>query len=98
MQRAVTQIVNLLYRRQLVCEAQLRPSLFDARQNIRHDFRLRLRALRAAVVEADTHRAGFHVATADDQHRVDAQLFCVGDLRLERRRAEIRIHAHHVRA
>jgi len=28
---------------------------------------------------------------------VDTQLFRVGDLRLERRRAEIRIHAHHVR-
>jgi hypothetical protein len=30
----------------------LRPSLFDAGQNIRHDLRPRLRALRAAVVEA----------------------------------------------
>src|SRR5665811_138578 len=50
------------------------PPLFDARQNIRHDFTFRLRALRAAVVETDAHRAGFHVATADDQHRVDAQL------------------------
>ena len=29
---------------------------------------------------------------------MDAQLFRVGNLRLERRRAEIRIHAHHVRA
>src|SRR6478736_8598729 len=76
----------------------LRPSLFDARQNVRDDLRLRLRALRAAVVEAHAYRAGFHVATADDEHRVDAQLFRVGDLRLERRRAEIRIHTHHVRA
>ena len=49
-----------------------------------HTFPLRLRALRAAVVETDAHRAGFHVATADDQHRVDAQLFRVGNLRLER--------------
>jgi RNA polymerase sigma factor (sigma-70 family) len=38
------------------------------------------------------------IAPADDQHRVDAQLFRVGNLRLERRCAEIRIHAHHVRA
>ena len=29
---------------------------------------------------------------------MDAQLFRVGNLRLERRGAEIRIHAHHVRA
>jgi hypothetical protein len=50
------------------------------------------------VVESDADLSGFHVATADDQHRVDAQLFGVGNLRLERRRAEIRIHAHHVRA
>jgi hypothetical protein len=41
--------------------------ILDARQNIRHDFRLRLRALRAAVVETHAHRAGFQVATADDQ-------------------------------
>ncbi len=72
--------------------------LSNTRENIRHDLRLRLRALRAAVVQTHAHRAGFHVATADDQHCVDAQLFRVGDLRLERRRAEIRIHAHHVRA
>ena len=39
-----------------------------------------------------------HVATADDQHRVDAQLFRVGNLRFERRGAEIRFHPHHVRA
>ncbi len=37
-------------------------------------------------------------ATAGDQHGVDAQLFRVGNLRLERRGAEIRIHPHHVRA
>ena len=74
------------------------PALFNARQNIRNDIRLRLRALRAAVVETHTHRARFHVARADDEHRVDELLFGVGDLRLERRRAEIRIHAHHVRA
>ena len=71
-------------------------TIFDARQNVRDDFRLRLRALRAAVVETHTYRAGFHVATADDEHGVDAQLFRVGDLRLERRGAEIGIHAHHV--
>ena len=49
-------------------------------------------------METHAHGTGFHIATADDQHCVDAQLFRVGDLRLERRRAEIRIHAHHVRA
>jgi hypothetical protein len=41
------------------------------------------------------------IAAADDQSRdcgMDAQLFRIGNLRLERRRAEIRIHAHHVRA
>ena len=78
--------------------ARLRPSLSDARQNFRDDLPLRLRTLRGAVVEAHAHCAGFHVATADDQHRVDAQLFRVGNLRLERRRAEIGIHPHHVRA
>mgnify|MGYP001593191146 CR=1 FL=1 len=45
----------------------LRPSLPNARQNIRHDLRLRLRALRAAVVETHAHCAGFHVATTEDQ-------------------------------
>jgi len=35
----------------------------------------RLRALGAAVVEADADGASFHVAAADDEHRVDAQLF-----------------------
>ena len=39
----------------------LRPALFDARQYVRHDLRLGLHALRAAVVETHTHRAGFHV-------------------------------------
>ena len=67
-------------------------------QNIRHDFPLRLRALWAAVVQTHAHCARFHVAPADDQHRVDAGLLGISDLRLERRRAEIRIHAHHVRA
>ena len=41
------------------------------------------------------------IATADDQSRdcgVDAQLFRVGNLRLERRGAEIGIHTHHVGA
>src|SRR5258708_7633513 len=80
----------------LITRIDLRPSLFDARQNTRPHSPLRLRALRATVVQTDAHRAGFHVATADDQHRVDAQLFRVGNLRLEWRRAEIRIHAHHV--
>ena len=41
--------------------------LFDVRQDLRDDFRLRLRALRAAVVEAHAHRAGFQVATAVDE-------------------------------
>ena len=36
------------------------------------------------MVETHAHRAGFHVAPADDEHRVDTQLFCVGNLRLER--------------
>jgi hypothetical protein len=44
----------------------LRPPLFDARQKVRHNLPLRLRALRAAVVQTHAHRAGFHVATADD--------------------------------
>jgi hypothetical protein len=59
------------------------------RQNIRDDFRLRLCALRAAVVETHAHRAGFHVATADDGHRVDAQLFRIGNLRREGRGAAV---------
>ena len=33
------------------------PQRLDARQNLRHDFRLRLRALRAFVVEADADGA-----------------------------------------
>ena len=56
------------------------------------------RALRAAVVEADAHRSSFHVATADDEHRVNTQFFCVGDSRLERRGTEIGFRAPHVRA
>ena len=40
--------------------------IFDARQNIRHDFRLRFRALRAAMVETHAHRASLHITTADD--------------------------------
>ena len=50
------------------------------------------------MVEADAYCAGFHVAAADDEHGVDAQFFGVGGLGLERRGAEIRVHAHHVRA
>jgi hypothetical protein len=38
-----------------------------------------------------TNLSRFHVVTADDQHRGDAQLFSVENLRLGRRRAEIRI-------
>ena len=49
----------------------LRSTLFDRRQNIRHDFRLRLRAEVAFAVEADADGAGGHVARADDQHGVD---------------------------
>ena len=49
-------------------------------------------------MQAHRDHAPFHISIADDKHRVDAQLFRVGNLRLERRRAEIRIHAHHVRA
>jgi hypothetical protein len=46
-----------------------------------------------AVVQAHGDVAGFHVLAADDEHRVDAQLFRVGNLRLEQRGAEIRIRA-----
>jgi len=35
----------------------LRPSFFDARENIRHDLRLRIRALRTAVMSPRTHTA-----------------------------------------
>ncbi|MCI0535187.1 MAG: esterase family protein [Verrucomicrobiales bacterium] len=42
---------------------------FRTRQNIRHHLPLRFRALRAGVVETHAHRAGFHVASADDGHR-----------------------------
>src|ERR1017187_9105089 len=62
--------VNCLLARPKV---ELRPSFLDRCQNIRDDLRLRLCALRAAVVETHAHRASFHVATADDEHRVDAQ-------------------------
>ena len=50
-----------------MCGWKLRPPLFDARQNIRHDLRLRLRALRAAVVETLARYASFRVSTADDE-------------------------------
>ena len=65
--------------------AMLGAALADRSQNIRHDLRLRLRALRAAVMETDAHRAGFHVTTADDQHRVNAGFFRISNFRLERR-------------
>jgi len=45
----------------------------------------------ATVVEADAHRASFHVATVDDQHGVDGQLFRILNLRLDRIVAEVRI-------
>src|SRR5450759_2515106 len=73
-----------------------RPPLFNRGQNFRHHFALWLRALRTLAVETDAHCASFQVAAADDEHGVDAQLFRVRNLRLERRRAEIRVHAHHV--
>ena len=66
----------------------LRFALANRCQNIRYDLHFRLRALRATVVQAHADLSRFHVATADDEHRVDGQLFRVGDLRLERRRAK----------
>jgi len=72
--------------------------IFDARQNLRHDFRLRLRALRAAVVETHGNAPVFHVFATDDEHRVNAQLFRVGNLRLERCGAEVGVHADHIGA
>lgn len=48
--------------------------------------------------EAHGDIAGRHVLRPNAQHRVDAQLLRVGDFRLERCGAEIRIHANHVRA
>ena len=44
-------------------------------------------------MEADAHRDGVHVATADDEHGVDAQLFGVLNLRLDRVVAEVGAHA-----
>jgi hypothetical protein len=45
----------------------------------------------AAVVQAKARLFRFNVATANDQHCGDAQLFGVGNLRFERRGAEIGI-------
>ena len=70
-----------------------------ASSDIHHDLRLRLRALRATVVEAYGNVARFHVLAADlsrrsaakagDEHGVNAQFFRVGDLGLDGRGAEI---------
>ena len=66
---------------------------------------LRLRALRAFVVETDADRAGFQVAAADDEHGVDAQLFRVLNFRARSRfigvdgiTAEVGAHADHLSA
>ena len=57
---------------------------FNDCQNISQHFRLRLRAEVAFAVETDAHRARVQVATAEDEHGVDAQLFHVLNFRLDR--------------
>jgi hypothetical protein len=52
----------------------LRPPPLDRRQNLRHDFALRLRADVAFAVQTDGNVSGFHVAVADDEHCVDFRL------------------------
>lgn len=54
---------------------------------------LRFRALRAFAVEADTDGTGVHVAAADDEHGVDAQLLRVLNLPFDRAVAEVGAHA-----
>ena len=71
------------------CSVDLRPSFFDAGQNIRDHFRLRFRALRTAVVKTDAHRDGFHVATSDDEHGVDFGFLGFGNLGFDRAVAQI---------
>jgi hypothetical protein len=56
-----------------VAIAPLFSSLADARQNIRDHLRLWLRALRAAVMEANADRASFHVAATDDEPCADVR-------------------------
>ncbi len=74
------------------------PALFNVLQNLRHHFRLRLRALRAAVVETHAHCAGFHVAPADDEHGVDFGFLGFGNLGFDGVRAEVGFGADFVRA
>ena len=49
-------------------------------------------------MQTDAHRAGFEVAAADNQHGVDAQLFRVLNLSLDRIVAEVGAHADHLPA
>jgi predicted GIY-YIG superfamily endonuclease len=43
------------------------------RQNIRHDLPFGVAIPFPALVETDAHRAGFHVAAADDEHPVQVK-------------------------
>ena len=47
--------------------ASLRPPLPNRRQNIRHDFGLRLRSEISFAVNAEADGVGFHVAVTDEQ-------------------------------
>ena len=67
-------------------------------QDVRHDFRPWLCALRAFAVEADAHGAGLQVAPADDEHGVDARLLGVGDFGFDGFVAEVGDYADHVGA
>ena len=69
--------------------APLRTALPNRRQNIHHHFALGLRTHVTFTVQTDGNRAGFHVATADHQHRVDFGLLGVGDLGFHGIAAEI---------
>ena len=63
---------------------RLGSAFLNDRQNISHDFRLGLRAEVSFAVHADRDLSVCHVATADYEHGVDAQLLRVLNFRLDR--------------
>src|SRR5579862_8944934 len=70
--------------------------LFDRLQNLGNDFGLGLRPDVAFAVKANTDRAGFHVATANDQHGVDLGLLSVRNLTVDLIRAVVPFRADKV--
>ena len=61
----------------------LRPAFFGGGDDVRDDFRARLRAQVALTVNAHAHVSGFQVAVADDEHGVDLRRFGLEHLALD---------------